>query len=65
MPLSDYAHWNEDAEYMWWHEEGKHVEDPRDFEDEQSLMDQDRADNQAELEAEREEEAAWQAQHPD
>ena len=28
MPLSDYAHWNEDAEYMWWHEEGKHVEEP-------------------------------------
>ena len=28
MPLRDYAHWNEDAEYMWWHEEGKHVEEP-------------------------------------
>jgi len=28
MPLKDYAHWNEDAEYMWWHEEGKHVEEP-------------------------------------
>lgn len=28
MPLSDYAHWNEDAEYMWWHEEGKHAEEP-------------------------------------
>jgi hypothetical protein len=26
MPLADYAHWNEDAEYMWWHEEGKHEE---------------------------------------
>jgi hypothetical protein len=24
MALADYAHWNEDAEYMWWHEEGKH-----------------------------------------
>lgn len=24
MPIADYAHWNEDAEYMWWHEEGKH-----------------------------------------
>jgi hypothetical protein len=28
MPLADYAHWNEDAEFMWWHEEGKHVEEP-------------------------------------
>ena len=36
MPLADYAHWNEDAEYMWWHEEGKHVDvepeyDPDDY----------------------------------
>lgn len=28
MPLADYAHWNEDAEYMWWHEEGKHMDEP-------------------------------------
>jgi hypothetical protein len=27
MSRADYAHWNEDADYMWWHEEGKHVED--------------------------------------
>ncbi len=20
----DYEHWNEDADYMWWNEEGKH-----------------------------------------
>lgn len=24
MPLAGYAHWNEDAHFMWWHEEGKH-----------------------------------------
>lgn len=24
MSRADYAHWNEDADYMWWHEEGKH-----------------------------------------
>ncbi len=24
MPLADYAHWNEDAERIWWEEEGKH-----------------------------------------
>jgi hypothetical protein len=29
MSRSDYAHWNEDADYMWWHEEGKHVEEDR------------------------------------
>ena len=28
MPLADYAHWNEDAEYHWWHEEGKHPYEP-------------------------------------
>ncbi len=28
MSLSDYAHWNEDAMYMWWHEEGKHPYEP-------------------------------------
>jgi hypothetical protein len=28
MSRADYAHWNEDADYMWWHEEGKHVEEP-------------------------------------
>jgi len=27
MALSDYAHWNEDAERIWWEEEGRHVED--------------------------------------
>lgn len=27
MSRADYAHWNEDADYMWWHEEGKHAED--------------------------------------
>jgi hypothetical protein len=36
MPLADYAHWNEDAEYMWWHEEGKHADayEPPDPDDE-------------------------------
>lgn len=24
MPLSDYAHWNEEAPIIWWQEEGKH-----------------------------------------
>lgn len=24
MPLADYAHWNEEAEQVWWQEEGKH-----------------------------------------
>jgi len=28
LPLADYAHWNEDAQYMWWHEEGKHSDEP-------------------------------------
>jgi hypothetical protein len=24
MSRADYAHWNEDQDLMWWHEEGKH-----------------------------------------
>lgn len=28
MSRQDYAHWNEDADYMWWHEEGKHPSEP-------------------------------------
>lgn len=28
MSRADYQHWNEDADYVWWHEEGKHVEEP-------------------------------------
>jgi hypothetical protein len=26
MPLADYAHWNEEAEQVWWQEEGRHAE---------------------------------------
>lgn len=38
MPLADYAHWNEEAERVWWEEEGKHEtyerpEDPDDYYD--------------------------------
>jgi hypothetical protein len=33
MSLADYAHWNEDAYYMWWEEEGKHVEEPPDVDE--------------------------------
>jgi len=28
MPISDYAHWNEDAPRIWWEEEGRHVPEP-------------------------------------
>lgn len=27
MPLADYQHWNEDAHWIWWEEEGKHAEE--------------------------------------
>lgn len=27
MSRADYAHWNEEADIMWWQEEGKHAED--------------------------------------
>lgn len=33
MSLRDYAHWNEDAQYMWWQEEGRHPYEPEDNDD--------------------------------
>lgn len=33
MPLADYAHWNEDATYMWWMEEGRHPTEPSEPDD--------------------------------
>ena len=35
-PVSDYAHWNEDAQYMWYQEVGRFsgAEDPPELEDE-------------------------------
>jgi len=27
MSRADYAHWNEEADQIWWAEEGRHVED--------------------------------------
>lgn len=36
MARSDYAHWNEEQDRVWWEEEGKHhgYEDPPDPDDE-------------------------------
>lgn len=28
MSRADYAHWNEEADYMWWMEEGRHQGEP-------------------------------------
>ena len=30
MARADYAHWNEDADRIWWEEEGRHAEELRD-----------------------------------
>lgn len=30
MARSDYAHWNEDQDMVWWQEEGRHIEEPPD-----------------------------------
>jgi len=27
----DYEHWNEDQDYMWWEEEGKHQGEPSEY----------------------------------
>lgn len=29
-PRSDYEHWNEDRDFMWWQEVGKHAADQND-----------------------------------
>jgi hypothetical protein len=28
MSRADYAHWNEDADRVWWMDEGRHASDP-------------------------------------
>lgn len=33
MPLEDYAHWNEEAEQVWWQEEGKHADSDHEDDD--------------------------------
>ena len=33
MPLSDYEHHNEEAQRIWWEEEGKHESEPREYDD--------------------------------
>jgi hypothetical protein len=32
MARSDYAHWNEEQDIVWWQEEGRHQDDPNDDE---------------------------------
>lgn len=33
MSRADYAHWNEEADIVWWQEEGRHVETAEDYYD--------------------------------
>lgn len=47
MSRADYEHWNEDADFMWWNEEGKHIEEPE-YDPDDYLPDLDAADNFAE-----------------
>jgi len=37
---SDYDHWNEDADRMWWEEEGKHGDEPPDYNPDDYLADE-------------------------
>lgn len=40
MPLADYAHWNEDAERVWWAEEGRHdTNEPPEVDDDDGWSD--------------------------
>jgi hypothetical protein len=40
MPIADYAHWNEEAELVWWQEEGRHAEKPSFQEDDDDWRDE-------------------------
>lgn len=33
MPISDYSHHNEEARRIWWEEEGRHDQDPIEYDD--------------------------------
>lgn len=47
MGRADYAHWNEDADYMWWMEEGRHPEEPpEDYDDHTGQYDADYEDEE-------------------
>lgn len=37
MARSDYAHWNEEQDLVWWQEEGRHIEEPP-FQDDDELF---------------------------
>lgn len=43
MPLADYAHWNEDAQRVWWEEEGRHPDEPHESYDDDYVAAQDEA----------------------
>ena len=39
MSRADYAHWNEEADIIWWQEEGRHVETADDHYDPDDYLD--------------------------
>ncbi len=43
MSRADYSHWNEDADRIWWEEEGRHVEEPPFLDDDEFFGDYDDA----------------------
>jgi hypothetical protein len=49
MSRADYAHWNEDADYMWWMEEGRHPEEPPDPFDHDDRYDPDEEEEDNEV----------------
>lgn len=46
MPLRDYAHWNEDAQRVWWEEEGRHGSEEPDYDPDDYLPDWEDADEE-------------------
>ena len=46
MSRADYAHWNEDADMIWWQEEGRHAEyEEPEFDPDDGRWDDDDADD--------------------
>jgi hypothetical protein len=46
MSRADYAHWNEDADMVWWQEEGRHVEEAPEYDpyEDEGFYDEQEAD---------------------
>lgn len=69
MSRADYAHWNEEADQVWWAEEGSHVveynPEPDDWEDESWRDEVPDEDDEDDEDASLDMQERFQAHYPD